>query len=32
VVGNGGIGELIAAAGATDPGCTGGIVDPVGLQ
>jgi ribonuclease T2 len=32
VLGTGGIGELIAASGKTDPGCTGGIVDPVGLQ
>ena len=27
-----GIGELIAAAPRTDPGCSGGIVDPAGLQ
>ena len=32
VMGSGGIGELIAASAPTDPGCTGGIVDPVGLQ
>lgn len=32
VLGSGGIGELIAAAPRTDPGCTGGIVDPAGLQ
>jgi ribonuclease T2 len=32
VMGDGGIGELIAAANPTDPGCNGGIVDPVGLQ
>ena len=32
VIGNGGIAELMAASSATDPGCTGGIVDPVGSQ
>ena len=32
VMGTGGIGELIAASAKTDPGCNGGIVDPVGLQ
>jgi ribonuclease T2 len=32
VLGTGGIGELIAAAPRTDPGCSGGIVDPAGLQ
>ncbi|MEO8756744.1 MAG: ribonuclease [Devosia sp.] len=32
VMGNGSLGELIAASGKTDPGCTGGIVDPAGLQ
>ena len=32
VTGTGGIGELIAASAPTDAGCTGGIVDPVGLQ
>jgi ribonuclease T2 len=32
VMGEGGIGDLIAAARPTDPGCNGGIVDPVGLQ
>jgi len=32
VMGTGGIGEMIAASAATDPGCTGGIVDPVGSQ
>ena len=32
VMGHGGIGELIAASARTDPGCTGGIVDPAGLQ
>jgi ribonuclease T2 len=32
VMGTGGIGELVLAAPATDPGCPGGIVDPVGLQ
>lgn len=32
VVGTGGLGELILAAPKTDPGCPGGIVDPVGLQ
>lgn len=32
VMGDGGIGELIAAANPTDPGCNGGIVDPVGRQ
>ncbi len=32
VTGSGGIGELILAAAPTDPGCPGGIVDPVGLQ
>ena len=32
VTGTGGLGELIAASSPTDPGCTGGIVDPVGLQ
>lgn len=30
VLGNGGIGELIAASRPTDPGCNGGIVDRVG--
>jgi ribonuclease T2 len=30
VIGTGGIGELIAASSPTDPGCNGGIVDPVG--
>ena len=30
VMGSGGIGELIAASGATDPGCNGGIVDRAG--
>jgi len=32
VVGNGGIGDLIAASGKTSPGCAGGIVDPAGKQ
>lgn len=32
VMGSGGIGELIAASSPTSAGCTGGIVDPVGLQ
>jgi ribonuclease T2 len=32
VIGTGGIGELIAGSSKTDPGCTGGIVDPVGMQ
>ncbi|HVY51348.1 MAG TPA: ribonuclease [Devosia sp.] len=32
VMGAGGIGELIAAANPTDPGCGGGILDPVGPQ
>ena len=32
VMGSGGIAGLIAVAGRTDPGCSGGIVDPVGLQ
>jgi ribonuclease T2 len=32
VMGAGGIGELIAAANPTDPGCNGGIVDAVGFQ
>ena len=32
VIGSGSIGEVIAASSPTDPGCTGGIVDPVGLQ
>jgi ribonuclease T2 len=30
VMGNGGIGELIAASSPTDPGCNGGIVDQAG--
>ena len=32
VMGTGGIGELIAGSSPTDPGCNGGIVDPVGKQ
>ena len=32
VMGTGGIGEMIAASAATDRGCTGGIIDPVGSQ
>lgn len=32
VMGTGGIGELIAGSSPTDPGCSGGIVDPVGRQ
>ena len=32
LTGTGGIGELIAASSPTDPGCTGGFVDPIGPQ